>query len=177
VNCCRHDVAASGTLLRGSAVFFKLKASPRQLLEGSREYALVLRVPAEWRADYVHVRCQAEGLERAFVSSLDQQVSCGQRDFLVALHLEGDVSARTVAEEFARREAQLRTSAQSGQKQSSSPLNRNGSANSKNWLPKLLYGQATESAELPLQLPRQVERAANDFAAARAQLRSYSGVR
>ena len=34
-------MAASGTLDRGGAVFFKLKASPRQPLEGSREFGLV----------------------------------------------------------------------------------------------------------------------------------------
>lgn len=101
-----ETVAASGTLLRGSAVFFKLKSSPRNLLEGAREYALVLRVPTDWRADYVQVRCQAEGTERAFVSSFNQQVSCGRRDFVVALYAEGDVTARATAEEFARRAAE-----------------------------------------------------------------------
>jgi len=147
-----ETVAASGTLLRGSAVFFKLKSSPRNLLEGAREYALVLRVPAEWRADYVHVRCQADGLERAFVSSLNQQVSCGRRDFLVALYLEGDVAARETAEEFARREAQLRTTARTGQKQSStSPIQR-PAADTESWLPRVLYGQA-EKAAIPRQLP------------------------
>jgi hypothetical protein len=154
-----ETVAASGTLLRGSAVFFKLKSSPRNLLEGAREYALVLRVPAQWRADYVHVRCQAEGIERAFVSSLNQQVNCGRRDFLVALYLEGDLAARDTAEEFARREAHLRTSAGRVQKQAS-----------QEWLPNVLFSQAA----IPGQLPQPVERAAKDFAAARDQLRSLS---
>jgi hypothetical protein len=127
ISCVKADllppletVAASGTLLRGSAVFFKLKSSPRNLLEGAREYALVLRVPAEWRADYVQVRCEAAGIERAFVSSLNQQVSCGRREFLVGLYLEGDVTARTTAEEFVRRETQERTSARTQNKHSSS---------------------------------------------------------
>jgi hypothetical protein len=110
VSCVKYDllppletVAASGTLLRGSAVFFKLKSSPRNPLEGAREYGLVLRVPADWRADYVRVHCEAAGIERAFVSSLDTEVKAGQRDFLVALYLEGDENARAAAEVFARR--------------------------------------------------------------------------
>ena len=168
-----ETVAASGTLLRGSAVFFKLKSSPRNLLEGAREYALVLRVPAEWRADYVHVRCQADGLERAFVSSLNQQVSCGRRDFLVALYLEGDVAARETAEAFARREAQLRTSARSGQKQSSATPAKRSAADAESWLPRVLYGQSEQTA-LPRQLPQPIERALQDFAEARSQLRSLS---
>lgn len=168
-----ETVAASGTLLRGSAVFFKLKSSPRNLLEGAREYALVLRVPAEWRADYVHVRCQADGIERSFVSSLNQQVSCGRRDFLVALYLEGDVAARETAEEFARREAQLRTSARTGQKKSSTTPAKRPSADAESWLPRVLYGQS-ETSSIPRQLPQPLERAVQDFAAARAQLRGLS---
>jgi hypothetical protein len=100
-----ETVAASGTLARGSALFFKIKATPRNLLEGTREYALVFSVPASWRADYLQVRCQAEGLKRGVVSPLDEVVKCGQRDFLVALYQLGDDEARAIAHNFARREA------------------------------------------------------------------------
>src|SRR5947209_5383403 len=54
-----ETVAASGTLERANAVFFKIKSSPRNLLEGTREYGLVLRVPASWRADYLRIHCEA----------------------------------------------------------------------------------------------------------------------
>jgi hypothetical protein len=100
-----ETVAASGTLARGSALFFKIKATPRNLLEGTREYALVFRVPATWRADYLQIRCQAEGLKRGVVSTFDEVVKCGQRDFLVALYQAGDEEARAIAHNFARREA------------------------------------------------------------------------
>ena len=100
-----ESVAASGTLLRGSAVFFKLKSTPRQLLEGSRQFALVLRVPAAWRMDCLRVRCEAEGLQRSLLSTVSEPVNCGQREFLVALYQEGDEQARLKSEELARREA------------------------------------------------------------------------
>jgi hypothetical protein len=100
-----ETVAASGTLERGRSVFFKIKSTPRNLLEGTREYALVLSVPAAWRADYIRVRCEAEGIRRAMVSTFDETVTCGQREFLVALYQEGDEGARAIAENFARREA------------------------------------------------------------------------
>ena len=170
-----ETVAASGTLLRGSAVFFKLKSSPRNLLEGSREYALVLRVPAAWRADYVHVRCQATGIERSFVSSLNQQVTSGKRDFLVSLYLEGDVGARAKAEEFARREAQLRTSAGS-QKTSSSYAADRRPADPEAWLPRVRYGPVAEVIAIPRELPANLETAVDRFVAARAELRRWSGV-
>src|SRR5258705_435068 len=81
-----ETVAASGTLLRGSSVFFKIKSTPRNLLEGTREYALVLSVPAAWRADYIRVRCEAEGIRRGMVSTFDEQTQCGQREFLASLY-------------------------------------------------------------------------------------------
>jgi hypothetical protein len=111
-SCVKYDllppleaVAASGTLNRGSAVFFKLKATPRSPLEGSREFGLVLKVPAAWRNDYVQVRCSAEGIQRGLVSTFDEEVSCGRREFVVALYQEGDEPARISAENFARRRA------------------------------------------------------------------------
>jgi hypothetical protein len=167
-----ETVAASGTLLRTSAVFFKLKSSPRNLLEGAREYALVLRVASEWRADYVHVRCQAAGVERAFVSSLNQQITCGKRDFLVSLYLEGDVAARATAEEFARREAQLRTIAVSSHKASSA---KRRPADPEVWLPRVLYGPLAEAAAIPRELPANVVQAVEEFAQARAELTRLSG--
>jgi hypothetical protein len=100
-----ETVAASGTLERASVVFFKIKSSPRNLLEGTREYALVLRVPMVWRADYLRVHCEAEGIRRNMISTFDEATRCGQRDFLVALYQDGDEEARKIAENFARREA------------------------------------------------------------------------
>ena len=100
-----ETVAASGTLDRGSVLFFKIKSTPRNLLEGTREYALVLRVPANWRADYIRVRCEAEGIRHGMVSTFDEQIGCGQREFLVSLYQDGDEGARQIAENFARREA------------------------------------------------------------------------
>jgi hypothetical protein len=103
-----ETVAASGTLARGSAVFFKLRATSRNPLEGTREYALVLSVPANWRADYLRVRCEAEGIKRSMISSFDERVSCGQREFVVSLFQEGDEEARRLAENFSRRQASQR---------------------------------------------------------------------
>jgi hypothetical protein len=100
-----ETVAASGTLDRASAVFFKIKATPRNLLEGTREYALVINVPTVWRADYIRVRCTADGIRRGVVSTFDEPTECGQREFTVSLYLDGDEAARRIAENFGRREA------------------------------------------------------------------------
>jgi hypothetical protein len=116
-----ETVAASGTLERGSVLFFKIKSTPRNLLEGTREYALVLRVPSNWRADYIRVRCEAEGTRHAMVSTFDEHVPCGQREFLVSLYQDGDENARQIAENFARREAAKAVRKTQGQSASRSP--------------------------------------------------------
>jgi hypothetical protein len=131
-SCVKYDllppletVAASGTLLRGSGVFFKLKGSERRLLEGASQFALVLRVPSDWRLDQVRVRCEATAIERGIVSSFDQTIRAGQREFAVALYLEGDEQARQWAEQSARQAAappssrNERTTSQHSRKQTS----------------------------------------------------------
>jgi hypothetical protein len=51
------------------------------------------------------VRCEAEGIRRSVVSTFDETLSCGTREFTVSLYLDGDEGARRIAENFARREA------------------------------------------------------------------------
>jgi hypothetical protein len=126
-----ETVAASGTLLRGSGVFFRLKGSERRLLEGATQFALVLRVPRDWRLDQMRVHCEATATERGLVSSLDKQVRAGQREFLVALHLDGDESARLMAEQLARQPS-------SPPKPADSRTSKRPSHQSTSWLPKLL---------------------------------------
>ena len=111
-SCVKYDllppletVASSGTLLRGAGVFFKLKGNERRLLEGATQFALVLRVPLDWRVDRFRVHCEATAVERGFVSSFDQTVRVGQRDFFAALYLAGDEQARLIAEQSAHQSA------------------------------------------------------------------------
>jgi hypothetical protein len=139
-SCVKYDllppletVAASGTLLRGAGVFFKLRATPRRPLEGASEFALVLRVPAEWRSDYVRVHCEADGVQKGLVRSLDETVRCGRRDFFVALYLAGDETARLQAEQLARQDAQQRLSQQTQHSAAKPGFN-------VNWLSKLNLG-------------------------------------
>jgi len=137
-SCVKYDllppletVASSGTLLRGAGVFFKLKGNERRLLEGATQFALVLRVPGDWRVDRFRVHCEATAVERGFVSSLDQTVCVGQRDFFAALYLAADEQARLIAEQSARQSATPKKAADP--RTSAKP-----SLNPAAWLPKLL---------------------------------------
>ena len=180
-----ESVTASGTVLRGSGVYFKLKATDRNLLEGAREIAMIVRVPKAWRADYLHVRCEADGYARSVVRSLDQVVSAGQRDFLVVVYLEGDEQARAIAHATAQRETNLRRVAATRQahldarsKPSLPKLLALPSASSKSllsadWISPFIYTGVASA--VPAGLPADVRQAAAEYEAARRELKKLSG--
>lgn len=190
--CVKYDllppletVTASGTILRGSGAYFKLKSSERNLLEGERDFALIVRVPRGWRGDYLHVRCEAEGIARGLVSSFDQNQLCGQRDFLISLYLEGDLEARHAAEELARAEVHLRNvshvKAKEIQQRSTASFSSqigltSGSSTSipTDWQAKLLFSHPSR-ASIPKKLPREVVQAAQEFQSAQQSLSQFSG--
>jgi hypothetical protein len=94
-------VAASGTILRGYGVYFKLRPSRGTSLEGEKEFTLVLRVPRGWRNDFLHLSCTASGVQKGVVPPLNENIVSGRRQFLVALYAEGDAAAKTAAERLA----------------------------------------------------------------------------
>ncbi len=104
-------IAASGTIQRETGVYFKLKPSRRSTLEGGKEFVVVYRVPRSWRGDLVSLRCQAVGYDRGVVRKLDETRPSGTGDFLVALHLAGDLEAQQLANQYVRIERHLRRTA------------------------------------------------------------------
>ncbi len=108
-------LAASGTIHRGTGVYFKLKPSDRTTLEGAKEFVVVMRVSDGWRADLMHIHCRANGFDRGVVRQLDEKRSSGGGDFIVALYLEGDDEARSAADQYAQAERRLRKAAVSHQ--------------------------------------------------------------
>lgn len=190
--CVKYDlmppletVTASGTILRSSGAYFKLKSSERNLLEGERDFALIVRVPRGWRGDYLHVRCEAEGIARGLISSFDQSQLCGQRDFLISLYLEGDVEARRTAEELSRAEVHLRNVAHTKAReiqQRSAPsftsqlglTSGSSTAIPADWQAKLLFSHPSR-VSIPKRLPREVVQAAQEFQKAQQDLSLLSG--
>ena len=94
-------LAASGTVSRGSGVYFKLQPSSQTTLEGAREFSVVFRVPQGWRGDYLRLTCEAASRERS-------NVLCGREELNLGLHMEGDIEAEKVAEKFATAALELR---------------------------------------------------------------------
>ena len=109
-------LSASGTMNRGAAAYFKLKPSPRTSLEGSKDFVLVLRVPAAWRGDYVRVRCDAVGYDRGMVRHFDETKHVGRGEFYVALYAEGDLEAKQAAHHVVESEQAFRATVLARQK-------------------------------------------------------------
>jgi hypothetical protein len=98
----RDVTLVSGTLQRGSGVYFQLRPAAEASWEGSHEFAVVLRVPGEWRGDVLYVRCEAQEVQASKV------VSRGVARFAVGLYAEGDEEARGVVGQFHDAEKALR---------------------------------------------------------------------
>jgi hypothetical protein len=174
-----ETVIASGTIYRGTGVYFKLHTTDRNLLEGATCLKILWRVPSSWRGDYVHLQCIAEARARGQNS---QRI--GQRDFLIPVHLAGDREAQATAASFARAEAAVRSSArqhvqelvsrsQAWPRGVSLFQNEPDRAVPHDWLERLLY--LPNQPQVPPGLPANVRASATDYLAARELLREMSG--
>ncbi|MDZ4657740.1 MAG: hypothetical protein SH868_09215 [Bythopirellula sp.] len=94
----KFAVVASGTISQEHGVFFKLRSSPQNSLEGTHELTVRFLVPENWRGDSVRVCCQATGTEK--VLWMKQQTTWAHTCSGVALYLAGDARARQAAIRF-----------------------------------------------------------------------------
>jgi len=177
----QEQLVASGTTSQGRGVFFKLKPSPQITLEGGREFFLVLRVPAFWRAGQLTVRCETQGVSRGVSPLLDEQDSCGAANFTITLYQEGDLEAKEAATEYAFAAAELVRSVRQHQKdlkQAAYPSvgSRLGAVFGvvepklpTNWLQQLLD---TPKDQFPAWAPEQLRTAVTRYSTARKHLSS-----
>lgn len=181
----RETVVASGKMARGAGVYIKLVASERHPWEGEREIVLILRVPAAWRADYLHVRCEADGVRRGIVKQMDESIRVAQRDFLVTLCQSQDEQARYAADELARAEAELRRAVMTShgdRRESISllggaisiPTGSTPSVSPQVWLGDFLFA-GLGRGKIPASLPREVKEAATRFQQARSEVWQMTG--
>ncbi len=119
-----HAVTAAGTIERGRGVYYKLRWTSTQVLEGEKEFKVTFDVPAGFRAGLVDVTVVAMGRPggqssitnvMSRIPVLGEEVggvrALGEARFVVAVYAEGDpvawraVRAMTDAEAALRREA------------------------------------------------------------------------
>jgi len=177
-----ESVTASGTIQDGYGVYFKVRRSKQDTLEGAKEYQVIFRVPQQWRGDILLVHCEARGIQHGIVHQLDEEVRCGFNQFPIALYLAGDEQAKRIAEQFAASNHRLRSTATLSQdeiKRRSYPtvLHELGGllelAEPKippSWLEQMLSDGAP-GYEFENRLPAQVRSAASDYLTAKRELR------
>lgn len=90
----KQVVLSAGTKSRGQVLSYKLRPFNQITLEGEREFACLLKVPAEWQGDCVILRCKGKpkGDEGEVV-----------RNMKIGLYLDGDERAKKRVEEEARK--------------------------------------------------------------------------
>jgi hypothetical protein len=180
-------LASSGTIGRGSGVYFKLRPSRRTSLEGAREFVLVLRVASAWRGDLVHVHCEAMGRESDLFGSVERERVWGIQDFLVALYAEGDLQAKQAAQAYVLAEQELRDAVAAGRRRIkklayprvSLKMGRIPTFSdpkvSKTWIEGFLARpERTDAASVQRYLPPDVQAALADYTTARERMQVLS---
>ena len=104
-------VIASGTILRGRGVYFKLRWTSQQVLEGEKRFHLIFRVPNHWRGGLIDVSVVATTASESIAPWQREPVHLGQADFVVAVPVAGDQQARQRAVQMYRAEEELRLAA------------------------------------------------------------------
>ena len=101
-------VTASGTINRGRGVFFKLRWTAQQVLEGEKSFRITLRVPSTWRGGLIDVSVIAQSEEKVFAGLDRETKTLGAADFVVATYLAGDREALQMAHRLFEAETDLR---------------------------------------------------------------------
>lgn len=187
-------LSASGTIARGSGVYFKLKPSKRTSLEGNRDFVLLLQVPEGWQSGVLHIDCRAQAKQRSSLTNWSETVTCGHNRFVVALYAVDNKEAQRRANRLVSADKRLRQMAQTHQQkiqQSAYPYPGYRLAVffqllepriPSRWLETVLFhvpGSDEPFQEPPLeswsQLPTPVQGAAQQYLAVKRQLQQANG--
>ncbi|MCP4889830.1 hypothetical protein N9D23_08455 [Rubripirellula sp.] len=178
-------VVAAGTIHRGRGVYFKLRSTERQVLEGEKKFSVTLRVPSTWRGGLMDVSVEAQTQKRS-INPWDRETKtiCSQQ-FVVAVYRDGDQPAEVAAESLAEAERALRALERQWQASRSSvslsavvrhvamTLDVNGPPQS--WLQRLLIDQADPHLDKQIRhLPMNVRVAVLDYAERRDDFHSLN---
>jgi hypothetical protein len=93
----KHAVVVSGTTDQGRGVFFKLKRTSQNTLEGVHDLRISFIAPRDWQTGSLSVVCRAHGKQK-LLGLVSQPKIFGEAVAPVYLHLAGNDDARQVAE-------------------------------------------------------------------------------
>ncbi|OUW79488.1 MAG: hypothetical protein CBD74_10130 [Saprospirales bacterium TMED214] len=104
-----HAVTAAGTINRGTGVYFKLRWTAEQILEGQKTFHLGLDVPDTWRTGLIDISVVAQSEQKSFASWEQSTKTLGAANFVIAVYRSDDIHACEVARRMANAEHQLRS--------------------------------------------------------------------
>ena len=114
-------VIASGTTDRGRGVYFKLRWTTQQVLEGEKHFRISFAVPESWRGGLVDVSVTANGLERSLFGPAKLK-PVASRTFVVAVHQQNDPEAAEIAIRLAHLDQELTSFAKERRGSGSNPV-------------------------------------------------------
>lgn len=91
-------VLASGTIDREHGVFFRLRPSRVNSLEGAKEFMFTAVVPKTWRGGLCTISCTSKATKRSVIST--SVVPSGSARAQVGMYLVGDRQAAALAEQL-----------------------------------------------------------------------------
>ena len=92
-------VVASGTTDHEHGIFFKLRPSKGESLEGAKQFAFLATVPITWRGDWCTISCASQAKGKAFFSK-SVVTAAGVEQAQVGMYLAGDSEAADLADEL-----------------------------------------------------------------------------
>lgn len=101
-------VTAAGTINRGRGVYFKLRWTAQQVLEGEKVFRITLAVPTNWRGSLMDVSVIAQSDRKKFGGFDRETKTIGSANFVVATYRAGDNVAADRAGRIADAEYALR---------------------------------------------------------------------
>ncbi len=147
-------VTAAGTIERGRGVYFKLRWTATQVLEGEKVFHITMRVPPAWRGGLLDVSVIAQAESKSLAPWDRQPETIGSANFVVAAYRAGDNQAEYLARSISRAEQKLRqlSSQQSRQsktnslptvlRQMAATLDFETQPDLSQWVQRLLHGDA-----------------------------------
>ena len=118
-----HAVSAAGTIERGRGVYYKLRWTSQQILEGEKMFQVAFDVPPGFRAGMLDVVVMAYGkpaksnpmkgvwADMPLLETSSSSELLGKAHFTVAVHRESDDAAWSLARQLASAEVRLRQAA------------------------------------------------------------------
>ncbi len=175
----RDVVATSGTIGRGSGVYFKLRRHSQLAIEGEHHLVMVMRVPLNWRADYLRLVCRAYGGDGRHQPQL-----LANESLLVPIYLDGDLVARNLAAHLLNAQHALIQIAESQHREIEKrrlptlvhELSLADPKIPKDWVETVLWSTAeTNPPDFQGRLPKSVQHAIGEYRAAQQALVSWNG--